>query len=502
MLYNSYEFLFLFLPLTLGVFFFLSSKEKKTWSLGWLVVTSLAFYSWWNPRFLLLILFSMGFNYAAGLLIERARKQGKPTLQKAVLGAGVAVNLSLIAYFKYADFVIETLNALAGSDFPLVHVLLPLAISFFTFQQIAYLVDVSRAETEEHSFLQYCLFVTFFPQLIAGPIVHHEEMLPQFKRGKLGFSPEDFSVGITVFIAGLFKKVVVADQLALYASPVFAAAEQGSVPGLFSSWEATLAYSLQLYFDFSGYSDMAIGLGRMFGIKIPQNFNSPYRAVNMIEFWRRWHMTLSRFLRDYLYIPLGGNQRGKARRYLNLMITMVLGGLWHGAGWTFVIWGGLHGLYLVANHAWRALAPRRVDTWWSLAAGRLTTFIFVALAWVFFRAESMEGARAMFTGMVSFTHAWESAETISIVRCALLWAMIVVMWYVPNTQQWLDRFEPAYGLHETEHDYLPARGAAVERFYEKLRWAPTPRWALWSGVLACAALLSLTRISEFLYFRF
>jgi len=276
------------------------------------------------------------------------------------LVAGIVLNLSALGWFKYANFIASTVDRWVEAGFTLAPIVLPLAISFFTFQQIAYLVDAYRTARSEPDWLQYALFVSFFPQLIAGPIVHHREMLPQFDEvGRRGPALRDLEVGATIFAIGLFKKVVIADGVAPWSTEVFESVALGAWPGLVESWGAALAYTFQLYFDFSGYSDMAVGLGLLFGIRLPLNFASPYRATSIVEFWRRWHITLSRFLRDYLYIPLGGNRRGPARRYLNVMITMVLGGLWHGAGWTFIAWGALHGVYLLINYAWRAVLGRR-----------------------------------------------------------------------------------------------------------------------------------------------
>lgn len=284
------------------------------------------------------------------------------------------------------------------------NIILPLAISFFTFQQIAYLVDAYRGEAREYSFLHYSLFVTFFPQLIAGPIVHHKEMLPQFaKNSTYKFHFSNFNIGLTIFIIGLFKKVVLADSIAIYSTPVFASADAGNNITFFEAWGGAIAYSLQLYFDFSGYADMAIGLAKMFGINLPLNFNSPYKSVNIIEFWRRWHMTLSRFLKDYLYISLGGNRKGS--KNLNLLLTMLLGGLWHGASYNFVIWGGLHGIFLIVNHGWQQFRHKVLnhDLKKSSKAGTLFsigfTFLSVTVAWVFFRAESLQGALLIIEGM-------------------------------------------------------------------------------------------------------
>ena len=316
----------------------------------------------------------------------------------------IAVNLFFLIYFKYANFFVDNLNHLTGSALSLATVVLPLGISFFTFTQIAFLADTWQGKVKEFNFVHYALFVTYFPHLIAGPVLHHAEMMPQFaKRNVCHVNWDNMAVGLSIFVLGLAKKVLLADAVADFSTPVFDAVKAGGQPMLFESWVGALAYTLQLYLDFSAYSDMAIGLSLMFNVRLPLNFNSPYKATCIIDFWRRWHMTLSRFLRDYLYIPLGGSRLGTKRRYVNLMLTMLLGGLWHGAGWTFVIWGALHGFYLLVNHAWRALKQHfgwshggRLAT---LAAGALT-FLAVVVGWVFFRADSFSSAVTMLQGMV------------------------------------------------------------------------------------------------------
>ncbi len=352
MLFNSYPFLFVFLPVTLAVYYVLGRRGPRPVALGWLAIASFAFYAYWKPAYLVLLLASIGLNYAIGLAIERRRLTSARSA-KLLLIAGVALDLGALGFFKYTDFILSTVNGFAGTALPVPAIVLPLAISFFTFNQIAYLADVHAGVAEEHGFLEYCLFVSFFPHLIAGPIVHHKEMMPQFRSISLRYDPQNMAVGSTIFAVGLFKKVALADRVAPYADKAFLAASQHVLLSPPEAWVAALAYTLQLYLDFSGYSEMAIGLARMFGIEFPANFFSPYRANDIGEFWQRWHMTLSRFLRDYLYIPLGGNRKGTPRRYANLMITMLLGGLWHGAAWHFVLWGGLHGGYLVAHQGWK-----------------------------------------------------------------------------------------------------------------------------------------------------
>ena len=312
MLFNSYIFIFVFLPVVLIGFHWIGKQGRHRIAIAWLVGVSLFFYGWWNPAYLGLILFSILFNYSVGVLLGgRARQLHK----KPILIFGVTINLLLLGYFKYANFFVDNFNNVIGSDIVLDHIILPLAISFFTFQQIAYLVDAWNGETHEYNFLHYCLFVTFFPQLIAGPIVHHKEILPQFASNNIySLYSTNIAVGFTIFVFGLFKKVVLADGAGLYATPIFLSADAGIQLTFFEAWGGALAYSFQLYFDFSGYSDMAVGLARMFGIMLPFNFNSPYKAASIIEFWKRWHMTLSRFLKEYLYIPLGGNRKGEVRR--------------------------------------------------------------------------------------------------------------------------------------------------------------------------------------------
>jgi len=352
MLFNSYSFIFVYLPLVLLGAAWLGWKLPKL-VVPWLGMASLAFYGVWNVRFVSLLLASIVFNYAAASLISRYRTDA-PARSRRVLTAAVAADLILLGYYKYANFFIATVNEATGSSLQALDLILPLGISFFTFTQIAFLVDAYRGVARERSFQRYLLFVTYFPHLIAGPVLHHQQVMPQFNEENLRrLRLTNFTLGVTIFIVGLAKKVLVADALAEYASPIFNASRDGAMLGLVESWIGALAYTFQLYFDFSGYSDMAIGISLMLNVQLPLNFNSPYKATSIIDFWRRWHMTLSAFLRDYLYVPLGGSRRGRPRRYLNLLITMLLGGFWHGAGWTFIVWGALHGAYLLVNHAWR-----------------------------------------------------------------------------------------------------------------------------------------------------
>ncbi|MGH7152377.1 MAG: MBOAT family O-acyltransferase, partial [Acetobacteraceae bacterium] len=346
MLFNSHEFLFLFFPLALIAFHFLHRYGEQA-QIAALLSVSLLFYASWDVRFLLLLGGSILGNYAIGRSLDATVERGNGRRANQLLTVGVSLDLLVLGCFKYAHFVVDNVNSVSGTNFTLERIILPLGISFFTFEQIGYLVDIRRGRIYHTDLLRYAVFVSFFPRLVAGPIRRYSEILPQLAEGRRPRdSLEDLAVGLTMFAIGLVKKTLLADGIAPFAGPVFTAAAQGTPIDLLPAWGAALAYTCQLYFDFSGYSDMAIGAARCFGIRFPANFNSPYKSTSIIEFWRRWHITLSRFLRDYLYIPLGGNRRGRVRRYVNLMVTMLLGGLWHGANWTFVAWGGLHGLYL------------------------------------------------------------------------------------------------------------------------------------------------------------
>lgn len=436
MLFNSYQFLFQFLPVVF-VGFFVLAKLSHRLAAFWLALASLFFYGYWDQKYVALLLVSITFNYLFGFALAKA-DPARRAYKNRVLFIAVSFNLGLLGYYKYANFFIETLDALTGTEFAIREIILPLGISFFTFTQIAFLVDSHRGIAKEYSFIHYILFVTYFPHLIAGPILHHKQMMPQFSDPKTYLlSAESISLGLVFFSIGLGKKILLADNFALIATPIFTLVETGQPIGFQTAWVGSLAYTLQLYFDFSGYCDMAIGASLFFGIQLPLNFNSPYKATSIIEFWRRWHMTLSQFLRDYLYIPLGGNRLGTKRRHLNLMLTMVLGGLWHGANWTFVIWGALHGMFLMVNHAWRHLQKQRKwDLPRSLSAiqtgSAITlTFVCVTCAWVFFRASSPTAALVILTGMFSGPTI-ENMYDGKILFVCLGLAMVL---FLPNTQQ-------------------------------------------------------------------
>jgi alginate O-acetyltransferase complex protein AlgI len=448
-LFNSYPFVLVFLPSVLAGFALLARWGRRTAVLAFLTVASLAFYAWWNWRFLPLILVSMAFNFAVGTLLERrVRGHMSAAPPRRLLALGIAVNLGLLGYFKYRNFFVDTVGMALGVGWHMPPLVLPLAISFFTFEQITYLVDAYHGETGTYDFLSYCLFISFFPHLIAGPIVRFKQLVPQFAAADtFVISQRNLATGLFIFTIGMFKKVIVADTFSPWVAPIF-----DQVPGVVftDAWGATLAFALQLYFDFSGYTDMAIGLALMLNIVLPENFNSPYQAHSIIDFWRRWHMTLSDFLRDYLYIPLGGNRRGSARRYFNLFITMFLGGLWHGASWTFVLWGGLHGVYVAINHAWRRVGiPLPAAVSWAV------TFLAVTVGWVFFRAPTLERARDILAGMAGLHgFAWQHLPyTIGGNRFKLLLPALAVVLWCPNRQammQW-----------RWENDYAYAAAFAV-----------------------------------------
>jgi len=394
LLFNSYVFIFVFLPLSFFIYFFLLQKRLMVAAKSFLIFASLFFYSWWSIKYLPIILFSILFNYSIGNSINGNYKNVR-IHNKSLLIFGITVNIALLGYFKYMDFFIENFNSVFDTSHSLLHLTLPLAISFFTFQQIAYLVDSYRGETSEYNFLNYALFVTFFPQLIAGPIVHHAEMMPQFtSRWNQVKRYKNIATGVFVFSIGLFKKVIIADTLSIYATAGF---DHASALNLLEAWATSLSYTFQLYFDFSGYTDMAIGAALLFNIKLPINFYSPYKSLTIQDFWRRWHITLSRFLRDYVYIPLGGNRRGSYRTYSNLLMTFVLGGIWHGAGWTFVLWGFLHGMALVVYRVWKFIGFEmpKIVAWF-------VTFNFINITWIFFRAKEWKDAVKVLGSMFNF----------------------------------------------------------------------------------------------------
>jgi alginate O-acetyltransferase complex protein AlgI len=446
MLFTSGEFLLVYLPIVVLGFFTIAKLFGRPAAAGWLVLGSIVFYGFWRPEYVPLLLLSIGFNYVAGYALQNGSLD-RYASRKTVLGLAIAVNLLVLAYYKYADFLLGTANYLFGTRLPMLGIVLPIGISFFTFTQIAYLVDSYAAKVKERNTMHYALFVSYFPHLISGPVLHHADMMPQFAKPSI-YSPRlaNFAIGASFLAMGLVKKVLIADSAAPIANNLF----DSNLDALSTSaaWLGTLAYTLQIYFDFSGYSDMAVGLSLLIGVRLPYNFNSPYKARSIIDFWRRWHMTLSRFLRDYLYVPLGGNRLGVGRRYANLAITMLLGGLWHGASWTFVVWGGLHGLYLVINHGWRYATQRmpfyrraseiRIVRALGGMAATVVTLAAVIVAWTFFRAHTASDAARVIAAMVG---AGTTAATQGIAADATwLWIALgfAVALFTRNSQELID----------------------------------------------------------------
>ncbi|MDJ0690389.1 MAG: MBOAT family protein [Xenococcaceae cyanobacterium MO_188.B32] len=490
MLFNSYEFIFIFLPITIVLFFGLIKIRSLTGAKVWLLLSSLFFYGYWKITYLPLLLFSVIGNYYFGKYINYSSLGSKKA--KVLLVGGICFNLIILGYYKYANFFLTSFNQIFHTSWVVPEILLPLAISFYSFTQIAYLVDAYHGQTKDRQYnlLDYTLFVTVFPQLIAGPILRHDELIPQFKKlNNFIFNHKNMAIGITWFTLGLAKKVLIADKLSPWVEVVFSNADGVT---FIEAWIGALSYTFQLYFDFSGYSDMAIGLGWMLNISLPINFNSPYKAISISDFWRRWHITLSNFLRDYLYIPLGGNRKGKIRQYTNLLVTMLLGGLWHGAGWTYIIWGGMHGLFLIINHSWRKLGitlPKIL--------GWLITFNAVIFSWVLFRASSLSDAMSMLQTMlgmkgivllkefesvfswlgnfgVEFKNWRELAYLPPDYKTSLIILLLtgIVAIFLPNTQQIMQKFKPTW-------------------------WA-----TIAVSAIAVINLLLLNRVSEFLYFQF
>ena len=515
MLFNSYTFVSLFLPILLILAWALQRSGRQRFLVPLLLTASLVFYAWWSAPFLGLLLASIVVNFALGTRILQSSDRAS-----WALWLGVLFNLVLLGYFKYANFFIQQLNDGLGLGLENPPILLPLAISFFTFQQIAFLVDCRRGSAVRGGIVAYALFVSFFPQLIAGPIVRSAEVMPQIQdlAARLRDWHRHLAPALTLFVLGLSKKVLLADRFALYSSPVFSAADGGAAVSSAEAWIATLAYTLQLYFDFSGYSDMAIALAWLFGIRLPVNFLSPYRATNIADFWRRWHITLSRFLREYLYIPLGGNRRGRGRQLANLMVTMLLGGLWHGAGWNFVLWGGLHGALLAIHRAWQVTrrqwhwgAPRRSVAGRWLAWG--ITLLCVMSAWVLFRAETLSGAGAMLGAMYGFD-GFSVPRDYSAMVPGLAKSLGVlgveatgeqVLWAVSKTEMFLTL---GAGLAivllfpNTARLFALVIPRSAGRFEQVLLWRPGAPWLIVTAVLFYACLVSMTQVSEFLYFRF
>jgi alginate O-acetyltransferase complex protein AlgI len=489
MLFNSYEFLFLYLPVTLGVYFILNKKRLTVASNAWLLFASLVFYSWWNVKYLPLILVSILFNYTVGyLLVEHDSFKKQAVSKKAIFVTGIIGNIVFLSYFKYMDFFIGNLNAVFRTNMPLMQIVLPLGISFFTITQIAFLVDCYEGLVEDRRLLSYALFVTFFPHLLAGPILHHKEMMPQFEstRNKV-LNYKNLSRGLFLFFIGLFKKVVIADELS---HTVKAGFDTAPHLNMVEAWVTSLSYTLQLYFDFSGYSDMAIGVALLFNIVLPINFNSPYKATNIIDFWKRWHMSLTSFITTYLYSPIMRSFRKItfAKSMIATFVAMFIAGIWHGAGWTFILWGGCHGGALVVNHTWKRKKlkmPKPLA--WTL------TFLFVNFSFVLFRAKSMAdagkvlGAMAGLNGVLPSTiskcsfsdlgkgNFWKLLMAGVKGSDATIWTVLVILIFTLTVKNSI----------QMEKDFKPSWKALA-----------------FLVVISFYALINMNKVSEFLYFQF
>jgi D-alanyl-lipoteichoic acid acyltransferase DltB (MBOAT superfamily) len=540
MLFNSYEFLFAFLPVTLVVFLLLG-RASRNLALGWLIVASLAFYAWWRPINVPIIGVSLAVNFTLARLLQRFAAANRPAgLRVAVLLVGIAFNIAFLGYFKYANFIVTAVNDVAGTSFVLRQIILPLGISFITFQKIAFLVDVQAGRVESFTLRDYLLFVLFFPQLIAGPIVHYREMMPQFHANPCRFDREAMAVGLTMISFGLFKKVVLADGMAAYVTPIYSHAGAGGSISLLPAWVAAIGFTLQLYFDFSGYSDMAAGLARCFGVRLPLNFYSPLQASSIIDFWLRWHVTLTRFLTAYVYNPLllrltrqrfakglPAQPRQHLGAFLQLLagptlLTMFISGLWHGAGYLFVLWGLLHGVYLVINHAWRIVGPKLWSTKESYArfmapVGFVITFFAVVLGMILFRSPNWHVAVDVFKGTLGLHglelprliaqklgvhgvpgHFVSIAEALPAKEFFAMILWIVVLLFIalllPNSIQIMAQHDPVLGAKD--------RPANTGISLLAMSWNPTLIWAIVMSLMAAAAVMRVGGPSEFLYWQF
>lgn len=556
MLFNSYMFLFAFLPITLLGFVIISAWESRKAVLCWLVACSIVFYGIWNPINLAIIFPSIAINYYLALAI-RKQCESKPdpeglfNLADILVLLGIIFNLAFLGYFKYKNFFLGTLNDVVGTQFALTRLILPLGISFITFQKIGFLVDVRSQAVKQFDLYDFLIFVFFFPQLIAGPIVHYREMMPQFMNVDKRPDMQNLSLGLCIFAFGIFKKVVLADGVAQYVPETFDSASGGHAISFFSAWMAAIAYTLQIYFDFSGYSDMAIGLARLFGIKLPMNFNSPLKASSIIDFWSRWHITLTRFLTAYVYTPLVmsltrsrmqrglpvmGRKRPTLQAFVVLLawptvFTMLLSGFWHGAGFTFIAWGGLHGLYLVVNHGWRQWRPKWDKGIYERVmkpVGFVITFSCVVVGMVLFRAPDIESANNVLRGMAGldgFTipqaiinRAGQIGQWIeflgingdmssgSVFAASIAWiaSLLLIALAMPNVLEIMSRYQPALYFDSGRNVAGAAnnRGRVFELIRQYLTFSWSVRWAIALAFLFVLGTIGLSRPSEFLYWQF
>jgi len=518
MLFNSIVFIFAYLPAVLISYYLIAASPLRPLRMWYLGAASLFFYGYWAPKYVLLLLFSMAVNYLVAILIRRW--SGREGLARASVLFGLVFNLGLLFYFKYFNFFIDNVNAVAGLDIQIARIVLPLAISFFTFQKIAFLFDLYRGRIKLGSVGDYVAFVLFFPQLIAGPIVHYSELEPQLKADpKLSAATRNVLIGLTIFGIGLFKKTVLADTFALYSSPVFNASADGVSPTFTGGWMAALTYTLQIYFDFSGYSDMAIGLARMFGVLLPLNFHSPLRATNIADLWRRWHMTLSRFVQTYIFqpiqVPMARFAAEKTSSRLGMFavsvavptfLSMVIIGVWHGAGWNFLIFGALHGAYMCLNELWTFLRRKKrkkgaVRPLYQTAFAHVLTVLSFVVASVPFRAKDVGVTLDFYTAMFPVTglrlEGFDWAAAVPFGVGGVLAALVVgygIVAVLPNTQQFMSRITPAL-----EWD----KWSKVDSPLIKATWRPTLGFVALAGVFLFFGVAFIMRgTTEFIYFNF
>lgn len=487
MLFNSYDFLFGLLPVTLWAFHRARRHSHRRAAIV-LVLASFIFYGGWYAPYLLVFIPSILTNYTLGQAI--ADTDRSEAVRRNLLRLGVVLNLGLLGWFKYMGWMVDSLGFLIGKVIPFPEISLPIGISFYTFQQLAYLFDARAGKVGKDDLVDYALFVSFFPQLIAGPIVHHRDLLPQLVTGR-GPDDTDRAVGLTIFAVGLAKKVLIADTLAPYGDVIFEALDPANPPTFWTAWTGIVAYHFQLYFDFSGYSDMAVGLGRLFGVKLPANFEAPYRCVTVTDFWRRWHLTLTAFFRDYVYIPLGGNRGRFARRVRNNFLTILLAGIWHGAGFTYLVWGGMMGGYVVVQNLWaRVTGGGLPDTWWGVALQRTLTWFALMMSWVVFRSHTMNNAGVVYRSVFQpLEVGWGAPPPIVWLAFAVLTVVVLTL---PTVQQWMRFYPPTIDTHRIDE----------KQWSDRWSWRPTQGWAIAMGLLLFACLPFMERANAFLYWNF
>lgn len=488
MLFNSYIFIFLFLPITLLLYFSLNRFNRYKTAKCVLIIASLCFYGYSNINYLYIIITSILVNYLINRIFRKIKRKSYRIL---TLITGLAFNLGMIIYFKYYDFIIESINNIASTNFNLINVMLPLGISFFTFQQIAYIVDSYKGLVKDYTLLDYSLFVTFFPQLISGPITLYSELIPQFEDEKnKKFNSENFSKGLMAFSFGIAKKVLIADTFAIAANYVFGNPNDPNTTNLILGM---LSYTFQIYFDFSGYCDMALGIGYMFNIKLATNFNSPYKSYSIGEFWKRWHMTLTRFFTTYIYIPLGGSRKGKIRTYINVFIVFLVSGIWHGANFTFILWGILHGLASILNRIFKNTIEKTnaVFNW-------ITTFLFINFTWIFFRANTITDAINMIKHILKLNFGPIDPEITSAFALPELTGMADLF----NMKGWIaENYSSLYLLLFFAFAFFAI--LCMKNTSERVDdFKPNFRTATISAILLVASIVSLSGVSTFLYFNF